>query len=72
MKNLVRTQKITNGRGSIKYITKTSDGEILASYSTQSMQEWEILFDYNQQKAGHRNQRKRKSKRKLDDGSENK
>lgn len=50
MKNLVRTQKITNGRGSIKYITKTSDGEILASYSTQSMQEWEILFDYNQQK----------------------
>lgn len=50
MKNLVRVQKITNGRGSIKYITKTSDGEILASYSTQSMQEWEILFDYNQQK----------------------
>ena len=50
MKNLVRTQKITNGRGSIKYITKTSDGEILASYSTQSMQEWEILFDFNQQK----------------------
>lgn len=50
MKNLVRTQKITNGRGSIKYVTKTSDGEILASYSTQSMQEWEILFDYNQQK----------------------
>ena len=50
MKNLVRTQKITNGRGSIKYITKTSDGEILASYSTQSVQEWEILFDYNQQK----------------------
>lgn len=50
MKNLVRTQKITNGRGSIKYITKTSDGEILASYSTQSLQEWEILFDYNQQK----------------------
>lgn len=50
MKNLVRTQKITNGRGSIKYITKDSKGEILASYSTQSMQEWEILFDYNQQK----------------------
>lgn len=50
MKNLVRTQKITNGRGSIKYITKTSDGEILASYSTQSLKEWEILFDYNQQK----------------------
>lgn len=50
MKNLVRTQKITNGRGSIKYITKTSDGEILASYSTQSMQEWEILFDFNQQR----------------------
>lgn len=50
MKNLVRTQKITNGRGSIKYITKDSKGEILASYSTQSLQEWEILFDYNQQK----------------------
>lgn len=50
MKNLVRTQKITNGRGSIKYITKDSKGEILASYSTQSMNEWEILFDYNQQK----------------------
>lgn len=50
MKNLVRTQKITNGRGSIKYITKTSDGEILASYSTQSMNDWEILFDFNQQK----------------------
>lgn len=50
MKNLVRTQKITNGRGSIKYITRTSKGEILASYSTQSMQEWEILFDFNQQK----------------------
>lgn len=50
MKNLVRTQKITNGRGSIKYITQTSKGEILASYSTQSLQEWEILFDYNQQK----------------------
>lgn len=46
----MRTQKITNGRGSIKYITKDSKGEILASYSTQSMQEWEILFDYNQQK----------------------
>lgn len=50
MKNLVRTQKITNGRGSIKYITQDSKGEILASYSTQSMQEWEILFDFNQQK----------------------
>ena len=50
MKNLVRVQKITNGRGSIKYITKDSKGEILASYSTQSMNEWEILFDYNQQK----------------------
>ena len=50
MKNLVRTQKITNGRGSIKYITHDSKGEILASYSTQSMQEWEILFDFNQQK----------------------
>lgn len=50
MKNLVRTQKITNGRGSIKYITRDSKGEILASYSTQSMQEWEILFDFNQQK----------------------
>lgn len=50
MKNLVRTQKITNGRGSIKYITKDSKGEILASYSTQSMQEWEILFDFNQQR----------------------
>lgn len=50
MKNLVRTQKITNGRGSIKYITQASKGEILASYSTQTMQEWEILFDYNQQK----------------------
>ena len=50
MKNLVRIQKITNGRGSIKYITKDSKGEILASYSTQSMNEWEILFDYNQQK----------------------
>lgn len=50
MKNLVRIQKITNGRGSIKYITKDSKGEILASYSTQSMQEWEILFDFNQQK----------------------
>lgn len=50
MKNLVRTQKITNGRGSIKYITRDSKGEILASYSTQSLQEWEILFDYNQQK----------------------
>lgn len=50
MKNLVRTQKITNGRGSIKYITKDSKGEILASYSTQTLQEWEILFDYNQQK----------------------
>lgn len=50
MKNLVRTQKITNGRGSIKYITKDSKGEILASYSTQSLQEWEILFDYNRQK----------------------
>lgn len=50
MKNLVRTQKITNGRGSIKYITQGSKGEILASYSTQTMQEWEILFDYNQQK----------------------
>lgn len=50
MKNLVRTQKITNGRGSIKYITHDSKGEILASYSTQSMNEWEILFDYNQQK----------------------
>ena len=50
MKNLVRTQKITNGRGSIKYITQDSKGEILASYSTQSIQEWEILFDFNQQK----------------------
>lgn len=50
MKNLVRAQKITNGRGSIKYITRTSKGEILASYSTQSMNEWEILFDFNQQK----------------------
>ena len=50
MKNLVRVQKIMNGRGSIKYITKDSKGEILASYSTQSMNEWEILFDYNQQK----------------------
>lgn len=50
MKNLVRTQKITNGRGSIKYITRDSKGEILASYSTQSLQEWEILFDYNQQR----------------------
>lgn len=50
MKNLVRTQKITNGRGSIKYITHDSKGEILASYSTQSMNEWEILFDFNQQK----------------------
>lgn len=50
MKNLVRAQKITNGRGSIKYITKDSKGEILASYSTQTLQEWEILFDYNQQK----------------------
>lgn len=50
MKNLVRTQKITNGRGSIKYITRDSKGEILASYSTQSMNEWEILFDYNQQR----------------------
>jgi hypothetical protein len=50
VKNLVRTQKITNGRGSIKYITQDSKGEILASYSTQSMQEWEILFDFNQQK----------------------
>lgn len=50
MKNLVRIQKITNGRGSIKYIAKDSKGEILASYSTQSMQEWEILFDFNQQK----------------------
>lgn len=50
MKNLVRVQKITNGRGSIKYITKDSKGEILASYSTQSMNEWEILFDYNQQR----------------------
>lgn len=50
MKNLVRVQKITNGRGSIKYITKDSKGEILASYSTQPMNEWEILFDYNQQK----------------------
>lgn len=50
MKNLVRTQKITNGRGSIKYITRDSKGEILASHSTQSLQEWEILFDYNQQK----------------------
>ena len=49
MKNLVRTQKVTNGRGSIKYITKTSDGEILASYSTQTKQEWDILFDFNQQ-----------------------
>lgn len=46
----MRTQKITNGRGSIKYITRDSKGEILASYSTQSLQEWEILFDYNQQK----------------------
>lgn len=46
----MRTQKITNGRGSIKYITQGSKGEILASYSTQTMQEWEILFDYNQQK----------------------
>lgn len=46
----MRTQKITNGRGSIKYITRDSKGEILASYSTQSMNEWEILFDYNQQK----------------------
>lgn len=50
MKNLVRTQKITNGRGSIKYITHDSKGEILASYSTQSMNDWEILFDFNQQK----------------------
>ena len=50
MKNLVRVQKITNGRGSIKYITRTSKGEILASYSTQALQEWEILFDFNQQK----------------------
>lgn len=50
MKNLVRTQKITNGRGSIKYITHDSKGEILASYSTQTMSEWEILFDFNQQK----------------------
>lgn len=50
MKNFVRTQKITNGRGSIKYITRTSKGEILASYSTQSLDEWEILFDFNQQK----------------------
>lgn len=46
----MRTQKITNGRGSIKYITHDSKGEILASYSTQTMQEWEILFDFNQQK----------------------
>lgn len=46
----MRIQKITNGRGSIKYITRDSKGEILASYSTQSMQEWEILFDFNQQK----------------------
>ena len=46
----MRTQKITNGRGSIKYITHDSKGEILASYSTQSIQEWEILFDFNQQK----------------------
>ena len=50
MKNLVRAQKITNGRGSIKYITRTSKGEILASYSTQTLQEWEVLFDFNQQK----------------------
>lgn len=50
MKNFVQVQKITNGRGSIKYITRTSKGEILASYSTQSMQEWEVLFDFNQQK----------------------
>lgn len=50
MKNLVRAQKITNGRGSIKYITRTSKGEILASYSSQTLQEWEILFDFNQQK----------------------
>lgn len=50
MKNFVRVQKITNGRGSIKYITQGSKGEILASYSTQSLQEWEILFDFNQQK----------------------
>lgn len=50
MKNLVRVQKITNGRGSIKYITRTSKGEILASYSTQTLQEWEVLFDFNQQK----------------------
>lgn len=50
MKNFVRVQKITNGRGSIKYITRDSKGEILASYSTQSMNEWEILFDFNQQK----------------------
>lgn len=50
MKNFVRMQKITNGRGSIKYITHGSKGEILASYSTQSLNEWEILFDYNQQK----------------------
>lgn len=50
MKNFVQVQKITNGRGSIKYITQGSKGEILASYSTQSLQEWEILFDFNQQK----------------------
>ena len=50
VKNLVRVQKITNGRGSIKYITRTSKGEILASYSTQTLQEWEVLFDFNQQK----------------------
>lgn len=50
MKNFVRTQKITNGRGSIKYITHDSKGEILASYSTQSINDWEILFDFNQQK----------------------
>lgn len=49
-KNFVQVQKITNGRGSIKYITRTSKGEILASYSTQSMNDWEILFDFNQQK----------------------
>lgn len=53
----MRTQKITNGRGSIKYITKDSKGEILASYSTQSMQEWEILFDYNQQKFAEEKQK---------------
>ena len=57
MKNLVRTQKITNGRGSIKYITQGSKGEILASYSTQTLQEWEILFDYNQQKFAEEKQK---------------